>query len=106
LGLEWCLAAVGIVILSRGPVGHWPRVIIYVAMSWLVLIAVGPIWRALTPGAIAWLIAGGIIYTGGAVIYAMDRPHLWPGKFAAHDLWHVFVLAGSACHFVAMLSFV
>jgi hemolysin III len=106
LALEWCLAAIGIVILSRGPVGQWPRVIIYVAMSWLVLIAVGPVWRALTPGAIAWLIAGGIVYTGGAVVYAMDRPHLWPGKFLAHDLWHVFVLIGSACHFAAMLSFV
>jgi hemolysin III len=106
LALEWLLAAIGIVIIARGPVRQWPRVILYLAMSWVVIIAVGPLWQALTPAAIAWLIAGGIVYTGGAVIYAMDRPHLWPGKFAAHDLWHVLVLIGSACHFAAMLSFV
>ena len=53
-----------------------------------------------------WLFAGGIVYTVGAVIFALERPRLWPGVFGAHDLWHLFVLGGSACHFVVMLRFV
>ena len=52
------------------------------------------------------LIGGGVFYTVGAVVYALDRPHLWPGRFSAHDLWHVFVLAGSICHFLLMVLFV
>ena len=60
----------------------------------------------LPSAALAWLVAGGIVYTVGAVIFALERPRLWPGIFGAHDLWHVFVLGGSACHFVLMLRFV
>jgi hemolysin III len=47
-----------------------------------------------------------VAYTLGAIILGADRPHLWPGKFSAHDLWHLFVLGGSACHFVLILRFV
>ena len=82
------------------------RVIVYVAMSWVAIVAVIPLSRVLPLEALAWMLAGGIIYTSGAVIYALDRPRLWPGKFGAHDLWHVFVLAGSACHFVMILFFI
>ena len=46
---------------------------------------------------------GGLAYTVGTVIYATGRPKLWPGKFGSHELWHVFVLAGSACHYLLML---
>jgi hemolysin III len=52
------------------------------------------------------MVAGGLFYTVGTVIYASDRPHLWPGRFSAHDLWHVFVLAGSTAHYVLILLFV
>ena len=69
-------------------------------MAWLVaLVAFAPLYRTLPHAGIEWLIAGGIIYSIGAVIFATNRPNLWPGRFMAHDLWHLLVLAGSGCHF-------
>ena len=82
------------------------RVTLYILMGWLAVLAWPVLQAVLPPVGRAWLVAGGVLYTGGCVIYATDRPHLWPGKFSAHDLWHLFVLAGSACHFVLMLGFV
>jgi len=107
LTIEWLLAAVGILAVMSGWVRReWPRVIVYVTMSWIAIVAVIPLSRVLPVQALAWMLAGGIIYTSGAVIYALDRPRLWPGRFGSHDLWHVFVLAGSACHFVMILCFI
>ena len=107
LGIEWALAATGIVLIGFNLVrSEWVRVVVYVLMGWMALIFLGPLARVLPAAAIGWLLAGGLVYTVGAVIYALDRPHLWPGKFTAHDLWHVLVLAGSACHFVALLVFI
>lgn len=81
-------------------------VVLYFCMGWLVVIALGPLRQAVSPAALGWLVSGGIVYTVGAVILTNDRPHLWPGKFSAHDLWHLFVLGGSACHYLMMLYFV
>jgi hemolysin III len=75
-------------------------------MGWMVVLAFAPLRAALPPDGLAWLVAGGVIYTVGAVIFAVDKPHLWPGKFSAHDLWHLFVMGGSACHFVVMAGFI
>lgn len=79
---------------------------LYVVMGWLAIIAPRPLMETITGAGFAWLLAGGVIYTVGAVILAIDRPRLWPGVFGSHDLWHLFVLGGSACHFVVMLWFV
>jgi hemolysin III len=68
---------------------------IYVAMGWLVLLAAGPLVRTLDPGALAWLLAGGIAYTGGTLFYHARV------RFA-HALWHLFVIAGSTCHALAV----
>ena len=108
LGAEWGMAAIGIILLSLGRGdAKVPRTILYVAMAWVVaLVAVVQIWRMLPGPAIQWLIAGGVIYSVGAVIFVLDRPHLWPRRFMAHDLWHTLVLAGSACHFVVIARFV
>ncbi|MCA1724384.1 MAG: hemolysin III family protein, partial [Thermomicrobia bacterium] len=57
-------------------------------------------------GALGWLIAGGVIYTIGAVIHGLKRPNLIPGVFEAHALWHLFVLAGSACFFWMIVRYV
>jgi len=69
---------------------------IYVAMGWLMLIAVGPMVRSLDPSVIAWIVAGGVAYTGGTVFYHNRR------MAYSHAVWHGFVLAGSACHAVAV----
>ncbi len=82
------------------------RMLLYLVMGWMAVLAVGQMQSTWPAPAVAWLVAGGIIYSVGAVIYAIDRPNLWPGKFSAHDLWHVFVLGGSACHFMLMVTYV
>ena len=104
LGLEWGLALIGIVAVimykSR------PRKLsmsLYLIMGWLVLIAIGPVTQRMSGTALAWLAAGGVVYSLGAVVFAVNRPNLWPGRFNAHDLWHTMVLTGSACHFMVML---
>jgi hemolysin III len=108
LAAEYSLALIGIlgVMLLRGRLPEWVRVGLCVCMGWLVLVALAPLRSALPPEALAWLLAGGVIYSLGTVILATDRPHLWPGRFSAHDLWHLFVLGGSACHFVLMVRFI
>lgn len=82
------------------------RVILYLSMGWMAVIALGPLNQNLSSTGVAWLFAGGIVYTIGAVIYVTDRPHLIPGKFSAHDLWHIFVLAGAGCHYVLNWQYV
>ena len=70
-------------------------------MGWLGVIAVEPLIAALTPAGFAWLAAGGLLYTVGIVFYALDEklPH-------GHGVWHLFVLAGSASHYFAILRYV
>lgn len=106
---EYTLAAIGILLAlaqRRGSrAADAARLVLYLTMGWAVVAAAGPLHAALPGPGSAWLIAGGIAYTLGAVVFATDRPHLWPGRFSAHDLWHLFVLAGSACHFVAVQGY-
>ncbi len=105
LTAEWAMAAIGVganVCFGGGPKAL--RLTLYLLMGWLAVIAIPVLMRALPASAITWMLAGGIAFTGGTVIYATGRPKLWPGKFGAHDLWHVFVLCGSGCHYLLMLS--
>ena len=101
-GVVWGLAIIGIVIDSLHRDG--PRVyqmIIYLLMGWLVLIALYPLLQNIPINGVIWLVIGGLCYTGGMVFYALDN------KLAfAHGIWHLFVLAGSICHFVAILLYV
>jgi len=99
LAASWAIAAVGIPFKIRwldAPV--WISTAIYLAMGYLALLAVVPIGRAVGPDGLAWLIAGGVAYTIGAVIFALERPNLRPG-FGHHEIWHLLVLLGSGCHF-------
>ena len=102
-GVEYGLAVIGIVcsLVWKG-FPDWARIGIYILMGWLIMVAIVPATHVLGPAGLAWLFGGGAAYSIGTVVFAADRPHLWPGKFSAHDLWHIFVLAGSACHFVLM----
>lgn len=97
LGLAWLLAAVGIAwkicCLERYPI---LGPIYYLAMGWLAVLAIEPLWHALSPVEIGWLLAGGAAYTGGIVFYA------WKQLPFNHAIWHLFVLAGSVCHYVAI----
>ena len=102
LGIVWSLALFGIV--QELMVGKRTRVlslILYVLMGWLALVAVVPLWHALTPSGFAWLLACGALYTGGLVFYATDHK-LRHG----HGMWHLCVVSGSGCHFYTILHYV
>ncbi len=99
LGAVWSLALLGIVQeiwLARG--ARVLSLVIYVLMGWLALLVISPLWLALHPAGFAWLVTGGVLYTGGIAFYATDHK-LRHG----HGVWHLFVMAGSACHFFAVL---
>jgi hemolysin III len=104
LAAVWLLALAGIpfkLFFLDAPV--WLSTGTYLAMGYLALVALVPLARAVSSGGLAWLIAGGLAYTIGAVIYARQRPDPFPGRFGHHEIWHLLVLAGSGCHFAFML---
>lgn len=107
LALQAALALIGILgtfLLRKFP--EILNVVIYLLMGWMALPALGWIGAHWPTYAIVLLVSGGLVYTIGAVIFALDRPHLWPGRFSAHDLWHIFVLGGSGCHFALMATYI
>lgn len=105
LAIVWGIAIVGIVVkLFYMGAPRWLSVGIYVLMGWLCLSAVGEMTVALTPFTLGWLIAGGVVYTLGAVVYAAKLFNFVPGKFGFHEVWHIFVLLGALAHFVAVLG--
>jgi hemolysin III len=107
LGVVWSLALFGSLCeITWRTASHRLGLVLYLVMGGLALLAAGPLLRTLTGAGLDWLLAGAIVYAVGTVIYATNRPRLWPGVFGAHELWHLFVLGGSACHFVVMFRFV
>lgn len=101
-GAVWGLATLGIVVDTLHRDG--PRVlqmIIYLSMGWLVLIALYPLIENFPAGGLTWLVIGGLLYTGGIVFYALDEK-----VRHAHGIWHLFVLAGSICHYFSILLYV
>ena len=107
LGLVWTLALCGVALkLLWMEAPRWLSVGVYLAMGWLAVIPASAIFRAIPSGGIAWILGGGLVYSAGALIYALKRPNPVPGVFGFHELWHLFVLAGSACHFWAMLRYI
>jgi hemolysin III len=95
-GIVWAMAAAGIVfkVFATGRFAVISTAA-YVAMGWLGVVAIGPLVSSLPGAALVWLLAGGIAYTAGTFFYHRRIPY-------AHALWHVFVLAGSVCHFIAI----
>jgi hemolysin III len=96
----WTLAILGIAVktTSLGFRFHRTSVLLYLVMGWLIMLAAKPAMQSMTPYEFGWLAAGGICYTAGVPFY------LWKGRAYSHAIWHGFVLAGVACHFVAILS--
>jgi hemolysin III len=104
LAAVWLIAGAGIpfkLFFLDAPV--WISTATYLAMGYLALVAVVPLARAVSIAGLLWLIAGGLAYTIGAVIYSRQRPDPFPGRFGHHEIWHLLVLAGSACHFAFMV---
>ncbi len=101
-GVEWGLALLGSLqeVILRGGT-RILSVVIYVVMGWGALVALAELLHALGPEGFAWLVAGGLLYTIGIVFYAIDTR-----LTHAHGIWHLFVLAGSTAHYVAILRYV
>lgn len=100
-GIFWTLAVIGIVIDSRYISG--PRNVqlaIYLVMGWLMIVAAKPLQAELTTGGLSWLILGGLFYTMGVYFYRRDEKIAY-----GHAIWHLFVIAGSACHYYAIYNY-
>ena len=105
----WAIAIVGIVINACWiTCPKWFSSLIYIAMGWVCILAITKIIQALPKAGFMWLLAGGVIYTLGGVIYALKLP-IFNSKhknFGSHEIFHLFVMGGSLCHYVVMYAFV
>jgi hemolysin III len=103
----WVLAVAGVIVT-----GFWlnaPRylsTLIYAVMGWLIIVTLPQLLTALTVPGFAWLLIGGIFYTIGAVIYGLKRPNLPSGLLGFHEIFHLFIIAGSICHYWVIFNFV
>lgn len=109
LAAVWGIAAAGMLIKMLWiNCPKWFSSVIYIAMGWVCVFVFGQLLDTLSTAAFLWLLAGGIIYTVGGVIYALKLPifnsrHV---NFGSHEIFHLFVMAGSVCHFIFMYQYV
>lgn len=98
-GIVWALAALGVLakMLDRLSRPLWSTAL-YVAMGWVVVVAAVPLFERMSAAGLAWLVAGGLGYTFGALVFLLDNRVRY-----AHFVWHLFVMVGSGCHFCAVL---
>ena len=106
--LVWSTAIVGIIIkIFYISCPHWVSSIIYIGMGWTCVLVFKPLLANLPASAFAWLLAGGIIYTVGGIIYGLKLPIFdkLPKDFGSHEIFHLFVMGGSICHFIFMYAY-
>ena len=108
-GAVWAVALVGIIVKACWiTCPKWFSSVIYIGMGWLCVFAFVPIVKAFSPAGFGWLLAGGLIYTIGGVIYALKLPifNSRHKNLGSHEIFHLFVMGGSICHFIVMYFFV
>ncbi len=109
LGLVWGIALAGMLIKAFWiTCPKWFSSLIYISMGWVCVLVFGDLLAALPPVAFVWLLAGGIIYTIGGIIYALKLP-IFNAKykfFGSHEVFHIFCMLGSVCHFIFMYNYV
>ena len=109
LAAVWGVAIIGMIVkMCWITCPKWVSSVFYIAMGWICVPVIGALWHTLSPAAFSWLLAGGIIYTVGGVIYALKLP-LFNARhkhFGSHEIFHLFVMAGSVCHFIFMFRYV
>ncbi len=106
LALVWGLAILGV--LSKMfffNVPRWAYTAMYLILGWLSITVIRPLILALPTGSVVFLVLGGLFYTVGAVFYALKWPNPVPNVFGFHEIWHLFVMAGSAAHFWAVFRY-
>ena len=107
LAVVWAIAAVGI-LFKMVRIDGFKAVggTLYITLGWLAVIGLPQIFRHMQPAAIALMFAGGLLYTGGAIVLLRNRPNPNPRVFGYHEVWHSFTLGASACHFAMVLLLV
>jgi hemolysin III len=106
LALIWSCAAAGIVMKMF--FFDIPRLLytgVYLIMGWIAVFVIVPLYRAGGPLPLLWLLIGGLMYTAGGVIYALKKPDIFPGWLGFHEIFHIFVILGSAAHYVMIFRF-
>ena len=109
LALVWSIAILGIIFkLCWVTCPKWVSSVLYIAMGWVCVLAFTQILNSLPAAAFNWLLAGGIIYTVGGIIYALKLPifNAHHKYFGSHEIFHLFVMVGSICHFIMMFEYV
>ena len=104
--LVWGLATLGTIFKLRwldAPV--WLSTGFYLLLGWLALGVMPILLQILSTGGLLLLFTGGLLYSVGAIVFAVERPNFYPGVFGHHELWHLFVLAGGACHYLLLLLY-
>jgi hemolysin III len=106
-GGTWGIALVGIAQkICRPAVGDWFSITMQTIQGWLALPLLGPLAQQLPWGALLQVMLGGVLYTLGMALFVTKRPRLWPRVFSYHEVFHVFVVAGSAVHYAVMFRYV
>lgn len=109
LAIVWCIAIAGILIKAFWVYcPKWVSSVLYIGMGWTCVLAFTQLLNSMSPAAFGWLLAGGLIYTVGGIIYALKLPifNMKHKDFGSHEIFHLFVMGGSICHFVVMYAFV
>lgn len=109
LTVVWSIAIAGMLVKAfwiNCP--KWFSSVLYIAMGWVCVFVFGQLWNTLPKAAFLWLLAGGVIYTAGGVIYALKLPlfNARHANFGSHEIFHLFVMGGSICHFIFMYCYV
>lgn len=106
LTLVWAAAVSGVATHLLWPTApRWLSAALYLAVGWAALLVIVDIWRELGVAGFILLVSGGLFHSIGAVVYARKRPDPWPRVFGFHELFHLFVIAGVACHYVMIAFF-
>jgi len=102
----WGLALIGITLkIFWIDMPRWLSTFFYIGMGWIALFALKPLYTSLSLGGFLFLVLGGMMYTIGGVIYGLKKPNLSP-SFGFHEIFHIFVMLGSACHYWAVFKYV
>jgi hemolysin III len=107
LGIIWLFGLIGVavkVFVINAP--RWVTAGIYLVMGWLSIFAIAEMLRRMPIGALVWLLAGGLFFTVGAVIYISKKLDFVPDLFGFHEVWHIFVSLGCLCHFILILRYI
>lgn len=106
MAVVWSCALLGIIMkIFFFNIPRWLYTGVYMLMGWIAVFAVVPLYRAAGLPAISWLIAGGLLYTAGGVIYAIKRPNVVQDWLGFHEIFHIFVILGSTSHFIMVFKF-